>query len=75
MNWFIVNTCALYGTFQAKLSPGTYSLTLSYCLQSPERRWMSERNMWNTIMQSTDRSRRGTWKGYTCQSRDTTGIY
>ena len=33
MNWFIVNTCALYGIFQAKPSAGTYSLTLSYCLQ------------------------------------------
>jgi len=37
---------------------------------SLERRWMSERNIWNTIMQATDRSRRGTWKSYTCQSRD-----
>ncbi len=32
VNWKIIDTCELFGTFQASLDSGTYSLTLSYCL-------------------------------------------
>jgi hypothetical protein len=35
VDWFIHFGCALEGSFQATLVPGTYSLTLSYCLQDP----------------------------------------
>jgi len=35
VSWFIHFGCALEGAFQAILAPGTYSLTLSYCLQDP----------------------------------------
>jgi hypothetical protein len=34
VNWSIVDQCILLGTFQVRLLPGTYSLTLSYCLGS-----------------------------------------
>ncbi len=35
VSWVIVDTCRLYGTFQARLATGTYSLNLSYFLQDP----------------------------------------
>ena len=33
VNWSIIGGCELFGTFQAGLNPGVYSLTLSYCLE------------------------------------------
>ncbi len=35
VSWFTYYSCALEGSFKARLEPGTYSLTLSYCLQDP----------------------------------------
>ncbi len=35
VNWFIWGGCELWGAFKEGLAPGTYSLTLSYCLQEP----------------------------------------
>jgi hypothetical protein len=35
VSWFIHFGCALEGSFEATLATGTYSLTLSYCLQDP----------------------------------------
>ena len=32
VSWSIVAGCELFGTYQASLDPGVYSLTLSYCL-------------------------------------------
>ena len=34
VRWSTFGGCELFGTFRASLDPGTYSLTLSYCLGS-----------------------------------------